>query len=170
MNVKALNHYQSRLKKLRSEAESSLDANQADSAALKKINQQKINASDLLLCELQVHQVELEMQNKQLIQANLTEEILRNRYTDLYDFAPIAYFTINPDGITTELNLKASSMFGIDRNNPIQRRFARFIADQDKDRWHQIFMRLKKQATGSEISVCLILKRTDDSSFYGQLN
>jgi hypothetical protein len=51
-----------------------------------------------LLHELQVHQIELEMQNEELCQANETAEAALKRYTMLYDFAPMGYFTLDADG------------------------------------------------------------------------
>ncbi len=57
-----------------------------------------------LLHELQVHQIELEMQNEELIQANETAETALKKYTMLYDFAPMGYFTLDPEGSICELN------------------------------------------------------------------
>src|SRR5665647_3459721 len=51
-----------------------------------------------LLHELQVHQIELEMQNEELQQANERAEEALRKYTMLYDFAPMGYFTLDSDG------------------------------------------------------------------------
>ena len=168
MSKEPVNHFQSRLKKLRNKAESKLAKSQAESATPKELKQAPIESVDVLLHELQVHQIELEMQNDELMKINLSEQILRNRYNELYEFAPIAYLTINADGLITNINSKAAFMLGIDRNN--KNRFASFLVDQDKDRWHLIFMRLKKQAIGAENSVCLMLKHGNGSVFYGQID
>src|SRR5659263_78362 len=52
-----------------------------------------------LLHELQVHQIELEMQNEELRQANEVAESALRKFTLLYDFAPMGYFTLDQDGI-----------------------------------------------------------------------
>ncbi len=51
--------------------------------------------------DLQVHQIELEFQNRELRFAQQTLEESRNRYVDLYDFAPVAYATIDRQGLVT---------------------------------------------------------------------
>ncbi|MEJ0090024.1 MAG: PAS domain-containing protein [Limisphaerales bacterium] len=51
-----------------------------------------------LFHELQVHQIELEMQNSELRQARDNLEVALEEYTDLYDFAPVGYFTLTADG------------------------------------------------------------------------
>ena len=51
-----------------------------------------------LLHELQVHQIELEMQNEEMRQARAEMEAGLERYKDLYDFAPVGYMTLGRDG------------------------------------------------------------------------
>ncbi len=92
-----------------------------------------------LLHELQVHQVELQMQNDELRLAQITMEESRDRYADLYDFAPIGYLTLSREGMITETNLTASDMLGVVRKKLLSRRFAQFVAEADRDRWYTHF-------------------------------
>ena len=59
---------------------------------------------DEVIHELRVHQVELEMQNEELIDAQLKLEESRRKYLDLYNSAPVGYFTINKDGLIVDVN------------------------------------------------------------------
>lgn len=68
-----------------------------------------------LIHELQVHQLELETQNQALRESQAALEASRARYADLYDFAPLAYCTLDPDGVIVELNLTGATMFGVER-------------------------------------------------------
>jgi hypothetical protein len=80
-----------------------------------------------LLHELQVHQIELEMQNEELIQANITAETALKKYTMLYDFAPMGYFTLDPEGLITELNFTGAEMLGDKRFGLVNTKFRAFV-------------------------------------------
>ena len=170
MKEKPVRHYEKRLQQLRDEAETRLALAAIKPIALKIPATQIPHASDTLLHELQVHQVELEMQADELQRANWNAEDARDRYVDLYEFAPIGYFTINADGVATDVNLKAATMLGIERKNIKQHRFAEFVADKDKDYWNRTFVHLKKEAAGTELAVNLQLARKDGLIFHGQLD
>ena len=66
-----------------------------------------------LIHELEVHQIELEMQNEELRQAHLDLEAARDKYTDLYDFAPVGYFSISDKGLILGANLVGATMLGM---------------------------------------------------------
>lgn len=68
-----------------------------------------------LLHELQTHQIELEIQNRDLQESQAAVEASRNRYADLYDLAPVAYFTFDPNGVILEANLAGAAMLGRER-------------------------------------------------------
>jgi PAS domain-containing protein len=76
----------------------------------------KLSPEDMrqLLHELKVHQIELELQNEELRRAQLAIEQARDRYVDLYDYAPVAYFTLDIKGFITETNLTAVRLFGME--------------------------------------------------------
>jgi hypothetical protein len=89
--------------------------------AEQQLAQQSI-ASDIevdatkLLHELQVHQIELEMQNEELLAAQTEAQASLERYTELYDMAPVSYLTLAHDATILQLNLKAAKQLGIFRS------------------------------------------------------
>jgi signal transduction histidine kinase len=89
-----------------------------------------IKEADLrrILHELQVHQIELELQNEELQRAHIEVETLLNKYTALYDFAPSGYFTLDREGAIRGLNLAGASLLGMERSRLVARRFDLFIA------------------------------------------
>jgi PAS domain-containing protein len=85
-----------------------------------------------LLHELQVHQIELEMQNEELRLANETAEVALKKYTMLYDFAPTGYFTLDSDGSVRDLNFTGAEMLGEKRFTVENSNFKLFISDESK--------------------------------------
>jgi CRP-like cAMP-binding protein len=77
-----------------------------------------------LVHELQVHQIELEMQNEELRTAYDAADALRERAADIYDFAPIGYFTLDPESAILDLNLAGAILLGIKRSEKKNHRFA----------------------------------------------
>jgi PAS domain S-box-containing protein len=126
--------------------------------------------AEILLHELLVHKVELEMQNEELRRAHNALAEARDRYIELYDFAPVGYVTINREGLITEINLTGSSMLGVERTKLVNRRFAKFVAPEDSDRWYRFFMNIMKHAQCDKQELGLELKRADGSIFHAQLD
>ena len=77
-----------------------------------------------LLHELQVHQVELEMHNEELCLAYDEADALREKFADIYDFAPVGYFTLNNLGVILQLNMAGAILLGIKRSQNKRHRFA----------------------------------------------
>ena len=67
-----------------------------------------------LLQELQIHHIELELQNEELKQSKAEADAALEKYTDLYDFAPVGYFSLDEQGVILELNLTGAVLLGID--------------------------------------------------------
>lgn len=86
-----------------------------------------------LICELQARQLELDLQNEEirLAQEKLIES--RNRFSDLYDFAPVGYVTLNDKYIILEVNLTFADMLGVERSQLIKQPLSTFIVDADQD-------------------------------------
>ncbi len=78
--------------------------------------------------ELQVHQVELEMQNAELQEARDRLETQLEKYSDLYDFAPVGYFSLDEQSRILEMNLTGAALLGRERSGLINARLSRFVA------------------------------------------
>jgi two-component system, cell cycle sensor histidine kinase and response regulator CckA len=85
-----------------------------------------------LVQELQIHQIELEIQNEELEQARAETQAALERYTDLYEFAPSGYFTLSRDGTIRQANLTGSWLLGLDRSRLVNRRFGHFVAENSR--------------------------------------
>ncbi len=83
--------------------------------------------------ELEIHQIELQMQNDDLRSAQSILEASRERYVDFYDFAPVGYITLCNDGTLDEINLTGAAMLGEERNNLLHRNFSGYITPENKD-------------------------------------
>ncbi len=107
---------------LRRRAERRLRANEPEVDALRSPLE-----VERMLHELQVHQIELEMQNEELRYVRDQSEVLLARYTDLYEFAPTGYLSVNTDGVITTANLTASTLLEVDRSFLLRRRMSYFL-------------------------------------------
>lgn len=99
----------------------------------KKPSEDQFDNVQRLVYLLQVHQVELEHQNEELRIAHEELEQSRNKYVNLFDFSPIPYFTLDPEGMIQEVNLSASKMIGIDRKKLIGKNFINYVSFDERD-------------------------------------
>ena len=106
-----------------------------------------------LLHELQIHHIELEMQNTELRQARDEVETVLEKYNDLYDFAPVGYFTFDSEGMIRTLNLTGADLLGIERSLLLGRRFRQFVAEKARPAFSGL---LKKVFTCQGKEVCEI--------------
>jgi len=83
--------------------------------------------------EVQVHKVQLEMQNEELRRAQQEMEAARDRYAALYDFAPVAYVTLDTDGTIVEANLTAADLLKVERSELVGQPFSRFVAAEEQE-------------------------------------
>jgi len=81
-----------------------------------------------LMHELEVHQIELEMQNEELVIAKEKAELAEEKYTELYDFAPSGYLSLTKEGEIAELNFVAARMLGKERLHLMKKRFEFFVS------------------------------------------
>jgi PAS domain S-box-containing protein len=121
-----------------------------------------------LLHELQVHQIELELQNEELRRAQADLEQSRDRFSALYDQAPVGYLTLDSDGRILEANPTAASLLGVDRPLLVGRHLSRFMSDRDatilQHHRRQVFARGTKQ--GCDLSI----ERADGRKFPAHLD
>ena len=95
-----------------------------------------------LFHELQVHQIELELQNEELSHANAAASAALEKYTDLYDFAPVGYFTLDEKGLIAELNMAGAVLLGAERSRLTGRRFQLFVTQNDRPVFQQFIDRI----------------------------
>lgn len=82
--------------------------------------------------ELHTHQIELQMQNQELIRAKGDLEHSRARYFELFDFAPVAYFTFTSGGLIESLNLAAAELLQVDRQRALSMSLTAFLEENSK--------------------------------------
>jgi diguanylate cyclase (GGDEF)-like protein/PAS domain S-box-containing protein len=121
-----------------------------------------------LLHELQVHQIELEMQNEELQRSQVALEESRDGYLSLYEFAPVGYLTLTDKGLISGINLTGATLLGEDRKKLLQRRFARFVARAGSEPYHRFIVQVLHH---DEPETCeLALQRTDGSVLQARLD
>ena len=128
-----------------------------------------IKEADLrrVLHELQVHQIELELQNEELRQAQAELDAARARYFDLYNLAPVGYCTVSEQGLILEANLTAAALLGLARSALVQRPLTGFIHPEDQD----IYYLYRKQLPGAGAPQACELRmvEADGMAFWARL-
>ena len=120
-----------------------------------------------LLHELQVHQMELELQNEELRHTQAALDSSRAMYFDFYELAPVGYLTVNERGLIKQANLTSSSLIGVLREALIDRPITDFIQKEDQDTYYLFRQRLKEAE--KSLSCELQMSRSDGSPFWAQL-
>ena len=117
-----------------------------------------------LIHELLTHQIELEMQNEELRMGQTELEESRQRYWELYDFAPVGYFTFDKNGLVKEANLTGASMLGMNRQFMMNRPFSVFVEPD----YRMVFMTYCDEAfKRGAPQVCeIILRKSDGTRFH----
>lgn len=120
-----------------------------------------------LIHELYTHQVELEIQNEDLLRTQEQLELSQQKYTDLYDFAPVGYVTVNEKGLIIEANLMAADMLFLPRAKLVMRPLSSFIMPEDQQLYYQC--RKQLSTTGGKKTCELRLLKTDGGVFHALL-
>lgn len=142
-----------------------------DAAALRRRAEARLRAAETkgvparkeadtrrLVHELQVHQIELEMQNEELCESRAQVEEGLDRYTDLYDFAPVGYLTLGRDGSIRQVNLTAANLLGVQRARLSKRRFELFIDTPDRAGFQTFLAKVLASPTKEVCEVTLLKK------------
>jgi PAS domain S-box-containing protein len=163
MKVKKDRHLQTDAAGLRSQAEERLRAK-----AVELNSPRSGEETQRLVHELEVHQIELEMQNEELRQSQEELALSRNTYAELYDFAPVGYFTFDVHGLIREANHTGAQLLGIERRQLANKPFSSFIADADG---RELFSRhLESVMQKQGMQKCEISLRVKDGTLiHGQL-
>jgi len=109
-----------------------------------------------LIHELEVHKIELEMQNAELAKSRDDLEEMLEKYTELYDFAPVGYLSIDQKSVLSKINLAGSGFLGINRSQLNGRCFTDFIALSDRPAFCIFLERLFESHTNEKCEVALL--------------
>ena len=146
--------------KLRDEAEKTLVE------ALKNLDAPEIKTGDIkeLIHELQVYSIELELQNEELKDANYQLEVSRNRFSDLFDYAPVGYLIIDTDGLITNVNLTFCNLLGLPKEKVLGKKLYSFTNNEYKD---DLFKYLRRFfSTESTESLEIVLNGNGNANIY----
>ena len=146
---------------LRQRAEAAVRTSRTDIARMSPEEKQQ------LVHELQVHQIELEMQNEELRRAQAELAQSRDRFNHLYDFAPVGYVTLDPDRTVLEANLTLATMLGVERSKLVGGKFSRFVAREAQD---TLYLHQRAVLGDDTQKACdLSLRRPDRKTFAARM-
>ncbi len=146
---------------LRQRAEAAVRASRTDVARMSPEEKQR------LVHELQVHQIELEIQNEELRRAQGELAQSRDRFNHLYDFAPVGYVTLAPDDTVLEANLTLATMLGVERAKLVGGKITRFVSRDAQD---ALYLHQHAVLGGDVQQACdLRLRRSNGKSFAARM-
>jgi PAS domain S-box-containing protein len=139
--------------------------NAREKAALLPENQEALSPEEIrrILYELRIHQIELEMQNDELRHLNMELDAVRARYFDLYNLAPVGYFTLSEKGLILESNLTFASLLGIARSALVNHPITRFIHKEDQDIY---YLHINQQLKNGEPRTCELRLINNDGALF----
>ena len=133
----------------------------------KALSQQQSDDLASVVHNLEVHQLELEVQNRELLETRHELEVSRNGYLNLYDFAPAGYMTLDEKGCIREMNLTGAAMLARDRTRLIGKPFVVFVTPSDAARFRDHISRCQKSM--DKVATDLSLEVRGGRSIYVQL-
>ena len=142
---------------LRQKAETRIKKNQD---LLKDITLDKAKS---LLHELEVHQIELEMQNEELRETQHRLEEARDQYTDLFDFAPLGYLVLDKKGVIVNINLTACDLLGLKRATIKGKPLSVYMASRES---RTLFLKLQEAFKTGELPSFELQMKHNNSTFF----
>jgi two-component system cell cycle sensor histidine kinase/response regulator CckA len=131
------------------------------------IDAEEYKSIQTLIHELSVYQVELEMQNENLRNAQLELQAQRDKYLELYNTIPVAYLTVSDEGLVLEANNTTLEMFGTRKRDLIDSPITRLVAPESQDKFYLLSKQVFK--TGEKQSCEIILKKANGQMFSAYL-
>ncbi|WP_045235286.1 sensor histidine kinase [Deinococcus pimensis] len=133
-------HHDDETRRLREEAERQLAASTPHALP---------DTTEALRHELSVHEIELELQNERLREANVELRAARDRYEELYEYAPVGYLTLDERGEIRSVNRRATDLLGQDRERLLGRRLTQFVAAESRTTFALLLPRLHASEAGA---------------------
>jgi len=138
----------------------------AEKLLKKQFKDLKDQTIDEYVHELHVQQIELELQNEELREAQLKLEDSRHRYFDLYNFAPVGYFTLNKEGIISDVNLAGAALLDVEKLYLNNTPFIKYITPDHQNKFHHHIMKVLETGTKQSIEIKLLKA---NNPFYANL-
>lgn len=158
--MKTSNKKRDQMLELRKKAEKLVKKKEKnEKKSIKEIEYKKITH------ELEVHQVELQMQNEEMRIAKNETDSLLEKYTLLYDFAPIGYITLTPDCEISECNFRGAMLLGHERFKIIGRNFRFFIASEYLIEFNNFFKKVFSSTSKQSIELKLRSNKKPEDIF-----
>ena len=123
-----------------------------------------------LIHELEVYQIELEMQNEELRRTQMILIESRDQYHELYEFAPLGYFTLDEKALIRQVNLTGADLLGLPKSKLINTKFSRFISPESQDDFYFHCKRLIDIGTKLMQKSVLKLVKSDGTRFDARLD
>jgi len=126
-----------------------------------------ITDQDSLVRELELHQIEVNLQNEELRRGQLETELSREKYAELYDFAPIGFFTIDHNGLIMDVNLTGTTLLGTERRHLLSRAFSRIVTPEFQDKFYLFCKQVLTSGARQECELKLL--KQDSACFHALL-
>lgn len=112
-----------------------------------KVSDESTKTPEEIIRELEIRQIELEIQNEDLNEARQISDELLDLYLNLFDLAPVGYFTLTDEARISQVNLAGADLIGVARKNLINEQFRQFVSTESREVWDQFFFSLQDQDT-----------------------